>query len=284
MAQPASAPPEDRLRSHVETPALRDYLSDLYRRRQFTWALATGSLRSQHLDTVLGNVWHVLNPMFLSGVYYLIFGVLIGTSRGVDNFVGFLVVGVFTFQLGQKTVMACGSSLANNVGLMRSLQFPRAVLPISTVIRELLGYGFAFAVMLGILVGTGEVPTLSWLLAPVLVVLMTIFTTGLGMFVARLTERVRDLSNLLPYIFRILFYASGIIFALDVFVENETLLSLMTLNPFFVYIDLLRDLLMPSYDAVRPFAEWVVALTVGPVVFVAGVLFFRAGEKSYGRG
>lgn len=286
------------LRSMAESQPFGAYVRDLWERRQFTMSLATGSLRAQHLDTTLGNVWHVLNPALLMAVYYVVFGLLLDTRRGVDNFIGFLGVGIFAFSYLQRTVNSCGSSIPNNLGLIRSLQFPRAVLPISTVIRELTGYGFASLVMLGLLLLTGELPRPQWLLVPVVVVLMTMFAAGLGMIVARLTDRIRDIANIVPYVFRLLFYLSGIIFSVEAFVtpdavarlglpaSAETVRVIFLINPIYTYIELLRTLLMGSYSlgATELRYAWLMAFLFAPVSFGIGLLYFRGGEKSYGRG
>jgi teichoic acid transport system permease protein len=266
------------------TPPLGRYLRDVAQRWEFTWSLALGAMRAQHLDTMLGNLWHVLNPFLLVGVYYLVFGVLIKTDRGVDNFIAFLTVGIFAFTYGQRTVIACGSSIANNLGLIRSLQFPRAVLPLSTVLREFFGYGFAYVVMLALLVATGERPSFSWLLSIPIVMLLTVFCAGLGLVLARVTDRIRDMSELLPYVFRVLFYVSGIIFSLQAFVDSAQIRRVFILNPFFTYIDLLRHVLMPSYDVEHLRDEWILAVVIAPVSLLVGLYVFRGGERDYGRG
>lgn len=287
----------ERLRSMSATPPLPEYLRQVWDRRAFTWSLGTGSLRAEHLDTILGNAWHVLNPALLMLVYYIIFGVLLGGRAGAGgNFIGFLAVGMFTFTFVQRTVMSCGSSIHNNLGLIRSLQFPRAILPIATILREITGYGFAFAVMLAVLLATGEFPTPSWVLAPLVIALLTLFNAGVGLVVARLTDSVRDIGNVIPFVFRLLFYLSGIIFSIDFFVTDEaladigvplsaeTVKQLFILDPYFTYIDLLRGLLMNEYDTLFPFASWVYCLVTAPVMFVVGLAYFRGGEKRYGRG
>jgi teichoic acid transport system permease protein len=284
------------LRSMSGAQPLVAYVQDLWRRRQFTMSLATGSLRAQHLDTTLGGLWHVLNPALSMAVYFLVFGVILGTDRGIDNFIGFLAVGIFTFTYMQRTISACGDSIANNIGLIRSLQFPRAVLPVSTVIRELYGYGFAALVMIVVLLATGERPHVTWLGVPVLIVSMTLFCGGLGMILARLADQVRDVSQVVPYIFRIIFYLSGIIFSIQSFIDERaaTRLSIgltapqirhiFVLDPFYTYIALLRHTLMQSYDMEHVRDAWIVALLAGPITFIAGLLFFRNGERRYGRG
>lgn len=290
MSDSALPPGARTLQSRFDVPPLLPYLASVWERRHFTWALATGQLRSQHLDTMLGNLWHVLNPVFLVSVYYLVFGLLIPTSRGVINFIGFLAIGIFAFLFSQRTVLACSHSIGNNLGLIRSLQFPRAVLPLATVGVELVAYASGFLVTLVVLLVTGEGIQLSWLLAPVLVLLLTMFSAGLGLFVARLTDTVRDLSQVIPYLFRIALYVSGIIFSVqgiihtDRFSDPELIRRLFVLNPFFTFVDLLRDVLMSTYTAEFPGLEWLFVLIASPVTLVVGLAYFRAGEKVYGRG
>lgn len=293
-AQQSSASPS--LQSMSQAQPLHEYVRQLWERRQFTMSLATGSLRAQHMDTTLGNIWHVLNPALLMAVYYVVFGLLLDTSRGVDNFIGFLGIGIFAFSFATRTVIACGSSIQNNLGLIRSLQFPRAVLPISTVIRELTGFGFAAAVIMVVLLVTGETPHLEWVLVPVVVGLLTMFCAGLGLIVARMTDRIRDLANIIPYIFRLLFYLSGIIYSVDAFITPEALerlniplssataKALFVIDPFYTYTELLRTLLMQGYEIPNEALTWFGAFAFAPVTFAVGLLYFRGGEKSYGRG
>ena len=286
------------LRSMASVPSLPEYLAELWRRREFTLSLATGSLRGQYLETTLGNVWHVLNPALMMAVYWLVFGVPLGADRGLAEglFVPFLGVGIFTFQLSQRIVSSCGSSITNNLNLIRSLQFPRAVLPLASVAEQVTGFGMSVVVIVGIIFASGRPPTLSWVLAPVVIALLTIFSAGVGMVVARLTDSIRDVANVIPFVFRLLFYLSGVIFSLDAFVRQPRLdelgvpLSasfvrhLFVLNPFFTYIELLRDVLLVDYAAEHARDAWIVAVVYAPVSFVLGLLYFRRGEKTYGRG
>lgn len=290
MADTDSADRAPTLQSRAEVPSLLPYLAQVWERRHFTWALSMGNLRGQHLDTLLGNLWHVLNPVFLISVYFLVFGLLLKTDRGVDNFIAFLAIGIFSFSFSQRTVLACSNSISNNQGLIRSLQFPRAVLPISTVIVEFAGYTFGFGVMLATLVLTGEPPRLSWVLAPIIIGLFTVFSAGLGLIVARLADTVRDVSQIIPYLFRVGLYVSGIIFSVPAFVNEETvsnpelLRRLFILDPFFTYIDLLRDVLMTTYSAEFLTLEWIYVLVTAPLSLLLGIVYFRGGEREYGRG
>lgn len=267
---------------------VRVYLRSLWDRRQFAISVPLGELRTQHMNTVLGNVWHLLNPLLQVGVYYLVFGLLLGTDRGITNFITYLAIGVFCFGYMQRSIKACASSIINNQGLIRSLSFPRAILPISAVVRETIAFGPSVALMLLLVLVTGEGVRPSWLLIVPWTALMAMFSLGAGFVLARLTEGLQDVDNILPFLFRIAFYLSGILYAFERFVPDAYLdwLPIIALNPFYAFITHFRHALMSSYVADPVVDPWLVpSALLYPVLFlVFGFFFFRAAEQRFGRG
>jgi teichoic acid transport system permease protein len=246
-----------------------------------------GELRTQHMNTVLGNVWHLLNPLLQVAVYWLVFGVLLGTDRGIDNFITYLAIGVFCFGYMQRAIKACASSIINNQGLIRSLSFPRAILPISAVVRETIAFGPALVLMLLLALATEGLRP-QWLLVVPWTALMAVFSLGAGFVLARLTEGLQDVDNLLPFLFRIAFYLSGILYAFERFVPDEYIawLPIIALNPFYAFITHMRHALMWTYAADPVVDPWLIpSALLYPLLFlVFGFLFFRAAEQRYGRG
>jgi teichoic acid transport system permease protein len=273
-------------------PRWRDYLVAIWSRREFTLNLASGQLRGQNMDTLLGNFWQLINPILLIGVYFLVFGVLLGGLGGLpgrpDNYIGFLSVGVFIYSYQQRGISAGASSIVTNLGLIRSLQFPRAVLPASNVIKEVLGFGSSFLVMVVVMLVTGEPITLSWLWFPLIFVLATMFAFGGSLVTARLTEAVRDIRNLLPFVFRLLFYVSGILYDITRFTDElpqyAFLDDLFLLNPFYVYVSLVRESLMSTYQHNNPPLLWVAGVAWALLAMIGGMYYFMGAEKRYGRG
>ena len=138
----------------------------MWARRDFVVAMPMEEVRSTHQNTLLGNVWHLGNPMLSVGVYYLVFGVILEANRGIDNYILWLMVGVFTFGLTQRTVLGGATSIAANQGLMRAIRFPRALLPVSVVISRLLTFGFELSVLAVVALLTGEGISWRWLVLP----------------------------------------------------------------------------------------------------------------------
>ena len=260
-------------------PTAAAYMREAWRRREFAVVVPAQDLRSQNMDTLLGQLWHLVNPAMLVGVYFLIFGVVLDTRRGVDNFLGFLVVGVVLFHLIQRVVQDAAVAITRNMGLIQSIQFPRLLLPLATVTGQTLAFLPALAVTLVTLLLTGERPTLRWLvLLPVLAALF-LFNVGAALLAARVGSSVRDLQQLLPHLLRLTFYASGIIFSVDAFVQSEAWRRAFALNPVYDLITAARWCLLG-----QPIETWTL---VGLICWCAalpavGFVAFRRVEHRFG--
>ena len=284
-------PPPGLIRLGGKQP-LGAYIASVWRRREFAWNLAVGALRSQHIDTALGNIWHVINPLLLIAVYYLIFGVLIERDLGSGaDYLSFLAVGIFIYHYCQRSISTGTTSITSNIGLIRSLQFPRALLPLSAVLQQLLAFGSSAAVMLLILMLRGSPPRLGWLMIFPVIMLATLFSIGGALITSRLTDKVRDIQNVLPYVFRLIFYMSGILYSVDRFIDEDQLgeqaelvRTLFLFNPFYDIIGIARHYLMTGHSEPQIVWMWVFMVAITTITLIAGALYFRAGEGEYGRG
>lgn len=262
------------------------YLRRLWARRDFIVHVPLGQLRAQTQSTVLGSLWHLLNPILNAALYYVIFGVLFSARGTVDNYASFLLVGIFTFTYLTRSIQAGGRSVTSNLSLLSQINFPRAALPVSATIAETISHAFAVAAMLVILVLLGESPSASWLLIIPITGLQVVFALGLTMSFARIVFQYRDVEKLLPHILRFWLYLSGIFFAIDRVEQSlgpsHPVTTLFKFNPAYVYISLMRGALLESYSPT--IAHWVAAIAWALGAAVLGFLFFRARERSYGHG
>ena len=268
-----------RLVDLTASPSVGAYLRDVWRRREFAVVVPAQDLRAQNMDTALGQLWHLVNPALLVGVYFLVFGVLLDTRRGVDNFLGFLIVGVVLFHLFQRVVQDGAVCIVRNLGLIRSIQFPRILLPLATVNGQTLAFLPALGVALLTLLAIGERPTLRWLLLAAVLVAMYLFNLGAALLVARVGASVRDLQRLLPHLLRLLFYASGVIFSVEAFVTSEAWRRAFAINPVYDLITCARWCLLGTGVERSVVIGLVVWCAVLPA---AGLLVFRRGERRFG--
>ena len=258
-------------------PALSVYLRLLWQRREFALLVPLGELRQRNMDTLLGGSWHVLNPLFQAGIYYLLFGVLLQQRAAIDNFPAWLIIGLFLFGFTQKSVQSSARITVTKVGMLRSLNFPAGILPISVNLSELLAFIPAAAVMLFVVLATGERPALVWVLIVPLIALQFLMNLGLSLLVARLTVHFRDLDNLLNHLLRMWMYFSGVLFPIDLAPEGW-IRELLRINPPHTFLATARGLLLDGTLDVRS-ATWAAGWTVGALV--VGLLFFHRYEGRY---
>ncbi len=263
----------------------RQYLLEMWDRRDFAVAMPMEDLRATHSNTLLGNLWHLGNPLLNVAVYYLVFGVILSTSRGVDNFILFLTIGIFTFHLTSRSVLGGATSISSNQGLMRAIRFPRALLPISIVISRLLTFGIELGVLVAVTLATGEGVSPRWLAAPFVLGVHTALNLGGAFIAARLNAAFRDVQQIIPFLFHLLRYVSGVMFPLDRFLDGSggeypLIRRFVELNPMVPLIDLYRWMLMGSAIDVGSVVRLVV---VSAALLVFGFGFFRGAEWRYGR-
>jgi len=274
----------NRLHPVGQRPPLRQYLVSLWQRRYFLWELTLAKVAATTSDERLGAFWQIANPVLNVGVYYLAFGVLLGTRSDSKNFLLFLVAGVFVFTAMNRGIISGATSIVHNKGLLQALRFPRAVLPVSAVLREVIQFGPSLVVLLITAVATGEPIRPSMLLIVPVLIMAALFTTGASLVFARLVSSLRDIGQLLPFVTRVWLYLSGVFFSLDKKLEHAhgAVLFLAQANPGWAYLELTRGALMPDHP-VRT-AAWITAVVWATVLPVVGMLFFWRGEETYGRG
>lgn len=299
------------LRPSAQRPTLGKYLRELARRWSFIMGFATARNVAMYTEAKLGQLWQVLAPLLNAGVYFLIFGMLLHVSRGVQHYLAFLVAGVFVFSFTQRTFISTSKVITDSLPLIRALQFPRASLPLAYMMIELQQMLLSMAVLIVIVLASGEPLTWYWLLAIPALALQTMFNAGIGLFAARTGARVNDFAQLLPFLMRTWLYLSGVLFSiasLTAYIRQQWVVVLMQVNPASVYITLVRQALLGSLRAQRPGSKpfsahlcatkdiaychalfstptlWYLGVGWAVLALVGGFMFFWRKEVNYGRG
>lgn len=225
------------------TRRLSAYVAELWRRREFAWFLAMGNFKARNASTTLGLFWWVLNPVLLSLVYWLVFGLIFSGARDII----YLMAGMFVFHFTAQSLTGGANSILQNSKLLVNLKFPRMVLPFANILESLVGFVVSLGVLLlAQLALRSFIPGLSVLLLVVAVPLHFLFNLGLAALAGRLAVPFRDINNFIPYLNRIWLYLSPIIWPLS-FLESESGQGLATFaeyNPMFAIISVYRAALI----------------------------------------
>jgi teichoic acid transport system permease protein len=266
-----------------ERRGLGAYLAEVWRRRDFAWHLAMAKVRARNNSTALGLFWWLLDPLLLGGVFLLVFGVILQTSRGDPNYIGFLLSGLFVFTYTRQTMTSGASSITSHAQLISTKRFPRLLLPVSAVMEGMVAFAFSlvpFYLIAGLT--HGDWPgTHSWVLLPA-IVMQTMFNLGLSLLMAQLVVPIRDIGNLVNYLSRIWLYLSPVIFPLDQRLRNApiALVTILRFNPMASILGLYRGALLGrEIEAYHWWgtAAWAVCL------LVLGLFTFRRIEPKLPR-
>jgi teichoic acid transport system permease protein len=311
------------LRPAAERPPIGRYIQSLWLRRHFIMAFATAKNVAMYTEARLGQLWQVLTPLLNAGVYYLVFGLLLHISRGVPNYLDFLVTGVFVFNFTSRAFITTSTVITESLPLIRALRFPRAALPLAYVMIELEQMALSLVVLAVILLLTGEPLTWYWLLAIPALLLQTIFNVGCGLATARLGANVNDFSQLLPFLMRTWLYVSGVLFQISTLAVPNRYVAILQINPAAIYITLMREALLQTQRLSQPGAKpynaqlchewstvghkagvaekyqelsaychavtnpahyWTYGIAWAVLALVVGFFFFWRAEAKYGRG
>ncbi|QYF89875.1 MULTISPECIES: ABC transporter permease [Arthrobacter] len=266
-----------------QRPGLADYLVQLWDRRSFILFDAQARVQGGNEKNFLGSAWLVLTPILTGLSFYLVFGLLLNTSKGIENFLGYLVIGVFTFQMTTRSILDGAKSLTGNTSMIRAFQFPRAALPIAINVREFLANIPVVLVMLLLIIFIAPAEEISWrwlLILPALG-LQFLFNLGIGMLLARPLLKIPDVGMLLSFFMRLWMYTSAVFFAETKFDSVPIIKHIMDVNPLFLIIKIIRDSVL--YAATPSWRSWAIVSLWALGSLIVGLIVFWRGEESYGR-
>jgi teichoic acid transport system permease protein len=260
----------------VGLPPLGPYVREAWRRRSFANELSRTKLRAQHFNTVFGQLWLVLNPLMLAGVYFILVDILRGGANRPGYF-AHLVVGIFAYYLISDSVRDGTKAVVSGGRLILNSAFPRALLPLASVISAFKWFVPTLIIYIP-LHYVSDLPVSAVLLWTIpLVLLMLVMSAGLAMTVAAVQVYFRDLKNFIPYVVRIWLYASPVLYYADEMPERYRFL--LDVNPLGQLLSAWSDVLnqgqAPSVHQLAVASAWAVA------ILVVGSLFFISREREF---
>jgi ABC-2 type transport system permease protein len=236
------------------------------------YLIAVTEFRRSYLGTALGYVWSLARPLLLFGVLLLVFTKAFDLGERVNEYPVLLLFNIVLFGFFQEaTSMAVGSIVAQEP-VVRKTQFPRVVIPLAVVLTALFNLGMNLVVVFAFILAAGVDPTWTWLLFPVVAVLLTVFTTAVAMAVSALNPRFRDTGIIWSVAVTALFYATPVLYPIELI--GGTLGRLLALNPLAPLFELARKWVIdPEAPGPAAAAGGAVWLLIPAALFVAVCAF-----------
>jgi teichoic acid transport system permease protein len=255
-------------------PPARQYVRDLWERRQFMRALARARLRGERGNTFMGELWGVLDPLFQAAIYLFIVTVIRRGGRGgldMMTTATLIIAGVFFFNYSRAALNEAGRSILNSKALMLNSTFPRALLPLAEIYKALIAFVPSIALYAVIHIVTQRPVGQGIFLLPLLFLIQTTLGIGLALLVATAAVYVRDTVNLLNYVMRVLIFLTPVIYPYTAL--PPALRTILSVNPLFPLFAAYQTIVLggvPSLGQVLLSAFYAVLyLVVGYRVFVS---------------
>jgi len=255
----------------------KESIRELWRYRELLYFFAWRDIKLRYRQAALGVAWAVIQPLFTMIIFTLFFGNLARMPSDGIPYPLFAYCALVPWTYFSTVLALAGNSLVSNSSLLTKIYFPRVLLPASAALAGLLDFivGSAFLV---VLMAWYHVRP-SWALAfiPLLILLMMMLTTGVGMLLAAVNVRYRDVKYVLPFLIQIWLFATPIIY--PVTIVPARFRPILALNPCWGMIDGFRACLFPG-RTVNP-GLIAVSITVAVTMFVIGVFYFLKAEKDF---
>jgi ABC-2 type transport system permease protein len=196
---------------------------------ELLYLIAVMEFKRTYFGTALGYLWSLARPLMLFGVLLAVFTQVFRVGSQVPHYPVLLLFNVVLFGFFSEATTTAVTSIVGQEGIVRKTQFPRLVIPMAVVLTCLFNLGLNLVVVLVFVLAFGVGPLWTWLLFPVLLVLLVVITAAVSMIVASLYPRFRDMAIIWTVGSTMLFYATPVLYPIEV--VPATLRHLIMLNP-----------------------------------------------------
>ncbi len=198
--------------AHIRS--VRAAAASLFEYRQLIRSLVAKDLKLKYRGSVLGFMWSLVNPLMMLGVYSFAFGVILHANT--DGFVFRLLIAILAWSFFSGSLMMSTGAIVDNAGLLKSVLFPRVVLPVSSVLFNFAQYVLTTIVLVPVMLVVYRIPvTPHVLLFPVFLALQVLFTIGLALALSATAAHLRDTRHLLDVALSMLFWTTPILYSLS---------------------------------------------------------------------
>jgi ABC-type polysaccharide/polyol phosphate export permease len=219
-------------------------LALLWRHRQLIAALTARDLKARYRGSVLGYFWSLANPLLLLAVYTLVFTKFFPINV-VQPFPLFLFSGILPWTFFAAATLESTTSISANAGLIKKVMFPAEALPLVVVLSHLVHFALAIPILLAAILAFAAMGkfTLTWmvLLAPLLMLLQTMFVAGIAMTVSSASVLFRDLRDIVANLMQLGFFVTPVIYLIDN-IESRALRAMLRVNPMTPFIVAYQDI------------------------------------------
>ncbi|WP_341220844.1 ABC transporter permease [Polaribacter atrinae] len=258
-------------------------LKEVWQYRDLLMLFVKRDVVTVYKQTILGPLWYLIQPLFTSIVFTLVFNTIANISTGgIPPFL-FNLAGVTSWNYFKECLTGTSDTFKKNQAIFGKVYFPRIIMPMSVVVSNLLKFGIQFGIFVVFYVyyvfdGSLIRPNIYFLTYPIVILCMALLGLGLGMIISSMVTKYRDLTFLVSFGVQLLMYVSLVSLPYSLFQEND-LTWAVDYNPVAHIIEYTRFVMLGE-GTVSQFGI-IYTLITSVVLFLVGILVFNKTEKSF---
>lgn len=245
--------------------------------RDLLYYLVTRNIKVKYKQSVLGGAWAIIQPFFMMVVFSLFFGKLAKIPSDGVPYPIFSYSAMVGWTYFSQAVTQTGNSIVGQGNLISKVYFPRIIIPLSILLSGLLDFFVAFVMLVFMMIYFQIYPTVLTAIIPLLVLLMALCAGGVGMILAALNARYRDIQYVIPFLVQFWMFASPIVYPASMVPERYRLIY--ALNPMVGVVEGFRSALLQT--TAFPTQMVAISFVVSLVLFVAGLMYFKQVERYF---
>ena len=257
-------------------------LKEIWQYKDLIYLFFRRDFVAKYKQTILGPLWFIIQPLFTTIMFTIVFGKIAGISTDGLPKMLFYMAGTVSWTYFSQCLTGTANTFTTNAGIFGKVYFPRLTVPISIVISNLITFGIQFSFLLVFMLyfglrGASIHPNLYVLLIPFLILLMAGLGLGFGIIISSLTTKYRDLANLVAFGVQLWMYATPIVYPMSTLPEKYRVYILA--NPMSSIIETFRYSLLGAGTVNSAHLLYISIFTV--VILTVGILIFNKVEKTF---
>lgn len=260
------------------------HLMDVWRYRDLMMLFVRRDFVAAYKQTILGPLWHVIQPIFTTIMFMFIFGAVAKIpTDGIEPSALFYMSGITIWNYFTACLTNTSNTFVGNAAIFGKVYFPRLVIPLSVVISNLVKLAIQFGLLLVLMIffnfkGFPINLSIYWLFVPVLIIMLAGMGLGMGIIISSLTTKYRDITVLLSFALQLGMYATPIAYPLS-FLKKKGYAWLININPLTPITEAFRYCLFGkgSFDLMGIVFSFVFMI----IILFFGIIVFNKVEKSF---
>jgi lipopolysaccharide transport system permease protein len=248
---------------------------DLYNYRELLKNNIKKEIRGKYKGAWLGVLWSYLNPLLMLVVYSVVFSQIMRIQ--IPNYTMFLFTALIPWTFFTTTVSQGSLSVVSNGNIIKKVYFPREIIPISVVTSNMFNFLISCLIMFAFILLTGLGFTYHIIFFPIILFIQYVLLLGLSLILSSLTVYIRDLEHIISVLLLVLFYATPIVYSMEM--VPEAIKPILLINPMTPIVDSYRSILF--YQEMPDISNLISISIISIVIFIFGLNIFRILQKNF---